>query len=186
MSETDSELFAGVQARDAAAWERFVDRFGGLVASVPSRAGLEPADVDDVVQTTWIQLYRHAAAIRTPRSLVSWVLTTAQRATWRVASRRVPSAADLPDEALEGAPDASLEVERLEVAQRVREELAELSKPCQRLLEALFLRAEVPSYSDLARELEVPVGSLGPTRQRCLAGLATRLERRGVLGEDGG
>ncbi|MCB9913801.1 MAG: sigma-70 family RNA polymerase sigma factor [Planctomycetes bacterium] len=179
MIDDGDALFAGVQRREPEAWARFVDRFGGLVAAVPRRAGLSDADVDDVVQATWVQLLRHAPLIREPRSLPAWVLTTVSRETWRVKGgrRTVTLVAEEDETQAEGDPLDDLA--RLEAAQLVRDGLSRLGEPCRGLLGALFLRQPAPSYADLADELGIAVGSIGPTRQRCLARLAADLERHG-------
>lgn len=183
---TDEALFAGVRERDPRAWEAFVDRFGALVASVPTRAGLSRDAVDDVVQATWLLLLRHAPLIRVPRSLPSWVLTTTARETWRVQAReRSRRGVERESASNEQQPPSEVSLMRLEDVHAVREALGRLGARCRRLLEALFLRTERPRYEDLALELGISIGSIGPTRKRCLARMAEDLERRGFAPEGG-
>jgi RNA polymerase sigma factor (sigma-70 family) len=181
-SLSDDALFVGVQERDPAAWEAFVDRFGPLIAAVPGRAGLAPDQVDDVVQATWMQLLRHAKLIRTPRSLPSWILTTAARETWRLQARENVRRSIEQEGALGTTQERTTEVDllQLERIQVVRDAVSQLGEPCSRLLKALFLAPTLPSYTELAKKLGIPVGSIGPTRQRCLARLAQGLARSGV------
>lgn len=184
-------LFLGVQRNDPEAWRVFVDRFGPHVASAASRAGLRGGDVDDVLQSTWLQLLRHATAIREPKSLLAWVLTTAERQAWGVRERQARRRA-LPVEGVprEDSPDsggdAVDEQVRIEDILAVRGAVQRLGPACRRLIEALFLGAQAPAYGELAERLGVPVGSIGPTRQRCLAKLALDLERAGFGGGPSG
>jgi RNA polymerase sigma factor (sigma-70 family) len=180
----DDRLFAGVRARDPAAWEEFVERFGPVVHAAARRAGLRRDEVEDAVQSTWSTLLRHAATIREPRSLPAWVVTTATRAAWRIGRRQGlerqarsdrEAALELPN----SAPGADREAEQLERVQIVRDELQRLDGRCGELLRGLFLDPGEPSYEELSARLGLAIGSIGPTRQRCLARLAAALERRG-------
>lgn len=183
----DAELFARVQAADPAAWAEFVDRFGPAVQALARRAGLPAADADDVVQSTWTVLLRHAAALREPRSLPAWVLTTARREAWRVQRRRRQriEAETQSGQSEVAAEDTDLDAEsdRLERVQVVRDGLARMDGRCGALLAALFLEDPRPAYEDLSQRLGLPVGSIGPTRQRCLAKLARLLEAGGFRAE---
>lgn len=183
----DAELFARVQAADPAAWAEFVDRFGPAVQALARRAGLATAEAEDVVQSTWAVLLRQAGALREPRSLPAWVLTTARREAWRVQRRRrqrheAEADASRPEAAPEDT-DLDAEFERLERVQLVRDGLARLEGRCGALLAALFLEDPRPAYEDLSLRLGLPVGSIGPTRQRCLAKLARLLEEQGFRPE---
>jgi RNA polymerase sigma factor (sigma-70 family) len=165
-------MFERARSGDDAAWSALVDRYGALVYTVARRAGLAGDDADEVFQTTWIQLHKHLALIREPKSLPGWIARTASREAWRVGKRRreVHDPDDAPEREHGEVPDDV--AERLERAQIVRDALARLEPRCKELLGALFLEAHEPSYGELAARLGVPIGSLGPTRQRCLARLA--------------
>ncbi len=172
MLDDPTTHFERARNGDDAAWSALVDRYGALVYTVARRAGLAGDDADEVFQTTWIQLHKHLAHIREPKSLPGWIARTASRESWRVGRRRkdVHDPDEAPERAHGDVPDD--EVERLERAQIVRDALARLDSRCKELLSALFLEAHEPSYGELAARLGVPIGSLGPTRQRCLARLA--------------
>jgi RNA polymerase sigma factor (sigma-70 family) len=185
----DAALFGGLVSRDPGAWSRLIDRFGPLVKTVALRAGARGPDLDDVLQATWATLLKHAPAIEKPASLSSWIATTASREAWRQKQRRqqLEGAGEARARAL-GRPDLEspepeFDLIELERAQVLRDGLAELGERCRALLEALFLAREAPAYADLARQLGLPIGSLGPTRARCLAKLEALLRERGLGGE---
>lgn len=177
-----AQLLRDVQARVPGAWDRLVERYGRLVLAVPRDLGLSDADCDEVFQATWIALFEQIELIRQPSSLGSWIITTAQRQCWRLRRRTqrqreqpgLERAAGLPDL----RPEPSEQAERLERESLVREALDELRPRCRELLVRLFLTptggevAEKDSYAAISRELGMPVGSIGPTRLRCLQELA--------------
>ena len=76
------------------------------------------------------------------------------------------------DDAMQFADDAVLEEEVLtaELNAGLRAALAELPLPCQHLL-AMLLTDPTPSYAEISAALEIPLGSIGPQRGRCLGRL---------------
>jgi RNA polymerase sigma factor (sigma-70 family) len=182
---SEHELIERCLGGDDAAWSELVARYQGLVYSVPRRMRLSEADAADVFQTVFMLLFQRLSSIRDPSRLGGWLLTTATREAMRAARRgarapRLEDDAASPDEALADArPLADEDREAIERAQMLRSALAELSERCRTLLEA-FLEEDEPNYRDVARRLEIPIGSIGPTRARCLARLRELLERRGL------
>lgn len=187
--ESDACLFEAVRAGEPGAWERFVSRFERLVFAVPLRMGLSRADAEEVFQDTWVILHRHLAHIREPASISSWILTTARRESGALMERRrrerrlggaIGGEGD-PGPLLEASDEAlgpEEVLERIEEAEIVREALARLDERCRELLGRLYLSKSPPSYEELARDLGLKLGSVGPTRMRCLAKLAERLAPR--------
>lgn len=184
-----ARLLRDVQAGAPGAWDALVGRYERLVLAVPRQMGLSDTDAEEVFQATWLALFEQIALIRQPGALGSWIITTAQRQCWRVqrrAQRRreqtglEAQAAELPA----GGPAPAELAESLERQALVREALAELRPRCRDLLERLFLEVgegagpEASSYAEIARDLRMPVGSIGPTRGRCLQELARLLEGR--------
>ncbi|MGA1467821.1 MAG: RNA polymerase sigma factor, partial [Phycisphaerales bacterium] len=109
------------------------------------------------------------------------------RECWKTLRRRDrlrPSM--LPEDLASSTDEGTLGIESLERRQIVRESLVELGGRCQRLLEALFSVPGEPSYPEIAARLDMPIGSIGPTRARCLGRLAEILGRRGIRNEAGG
>jgi RNA polymerase sigma factor (sigma-70 family) len=186
---SEAELVQLCLNGDEAAWSELVARYQGLIYSVPRRMGLSPEDSADVFQRVCVLLYQRLAAIRDPERLGGWLLTTASREAFRVGRRaRRDLPLELDDE--EGArlrfeprdlnPLADEACTELERAQILRSVLAELSDRC-RLILTEFLRSDATdSYKDIARRLGIPIGSIGPTRARCLSQLRDMLRTRGV------
>jgi RNA polymerase sigma factor (sigma-70 family) len=182
---SEHELIERCLGGDDAAWSEFVARYQGLVYSVPRRMRLSEADAADVFQTVFMLLFQRLSSVRDPSRLGGWLLTTATREAMRAARRsarapRLDDDAASPNELVPDAePLADEHREAIERAQILRSALAELSERCRTLLEA-FLEEDEPNYRDVARRLEIPIGSIGPTRARCFARLRELLERRGL------
>jgi RNA polymerase sigma factor (sigma-70 family) len=167
-----TELFRRAEAGDQAAWNALVDRYTKLLWSVARAHRLGDADAADVVQTTWLRLVEHFGRIADPERLAGWLATTARREclhTLRRAGREVVALSedallDVVDE--RAAPvDAQLLAEERDVA--LWSCFERLSVRCQVLLRILM--ATPPAdYLTVAATLGMPVGSIGPTRGRCL------------------
>jgi RNA polymerase sigma factor (sigma-70 family) len=195
-ADTDDDVVAGlVRAAadgDGAAWRALVARFSGLIWSVVRAYRLRNADAADVFQTTWLRLAEYLDRIDNPARVGAWLATTARRESLRVAragARTVPTGdLDLAEmgEADDRSPERAVlerEQEALD-AQRARlvwAEFRELSDRCQQLLRVL-MTVPPPSYVEVAAALDMPVGSIGPTRGRCLRQLREKLTRRGITG----
>ena len=174
-----ASLVRGAAAGDTQAWERLVDQYARLIWSITADFKLAESDAADVAQTTWLRLLEHIDRIQYPDRVGSWLAATARNECLRslAARKRVVLAHD--DEVLTGMVASSPEIdERIladERAQVVRDALSRLPRRWQRLLELLM--ADPPtSYADISSELDLPVGSIGPTRGRCLARLRVLLQ----------
>ena len=171
---TDEELLAALNEKDRGAWREFLDRYERLIYSVPRRYGLSPEQTADVFQETLLALLGGLSRLRDLRALPRWLTQTAYRLS-RDRARADRRAAVQEDGFWATVPDASPrfedELEKMEATARLHQGMARLSDRCRELLEALFLADEAPSYEDLARRMGTPIGSLGPTRRRCLESL---------------
>ncbi len=163
---------------DRAAWERLVDQYARLIWSITVDFRLAESDAADVVQTTWLRLLEHIHRIEHPDRVGSWLAATARNACLRslAAQKRVVLRHD--DDELDDvgrhAPEIDEGLLADERAQTVRDALSRLPRRWQRLLEMLM--ADPPtSYTEISHELGLPVGSIGPTRGRCLARLRVLL-----------
>jgi RNA polymerase sigma factor (sigma-70 family) len=133
---------------------------------------------EDVVQTTWLSLVRSRASIHEPAAVGGWLTTTARREAWKVAKasgRGIPVEDDelarrLPDEA-----SAEAEVVRRDGGDRLWDAVQQLSERCQALLRIVAFEHR-PDYTRIAADLDMPVGSIGPTRGRCLQKLRALIE----------
>ena len=161
------------------AWERLVDQFSRLIWSITVEFKLVESDAADVVQTTWLRLLEHIDRLQYPERVGSWLAATARNECLRslAARKRVALAQD--DEVLTGVPAYGPEVDERILAderdQVVRDALSRLPKRWQCLLELLM--ADPPaSYAEISDQLNLPIGSIGPTRGRCLAQLRVLLQ----------
>lgn len=177
-------LLDAAAAGDGAAWDSLVERFTGLLWSTARAHRLSPADSADVVQTTWLRLVENLGRIQDPERLGGWLATTARRECLVVLrrSRREPPVGD--ERLLDTVPaqrsplDASLLADERDAALwRVFDELPDR---CRRLLRVL-LADPAPSYAEVSESLGIPVGSIGPTRQRCLSSLRQLAVESGAL-----
>ncbi|WP_233511068.1 RNA polymerase sigma factor [Actinomadura craniellae] len=163
------ELVTRAAEGDPAAWTALVDRYTGLLWAIARSYGLEPADASDVVQTTWLRLVERIGTIRDPAATGGWLAVTARHESARTAGRRIPAAPYVPPPP--GRPDEVV-LARERLAQ-VAAALRALPSRCRSLLR-LFALAPA-GYAEVAAALDIPVGSVGPTRARCLAKLRRRL-----------
>lgn len=190
-------LVSAAAEGDQSAWNEIVDRYTPLVVSVIYKHRLRPADAADVNQTLWLRLVEQIGRLREPEALPGWIATTTRNECLRVL--RVQQRTHLYDplsssDALEPEQeDAEVEADllALERRQALRDGFAELTDQCKRLLTKLMTDPP-PSYQVVSEELAMPVGSIGPTRIRCLeklrktpaiaAFLGSPVKRGGVLG----
>jgi RNA polymerase sigma factor (sigma-70 family) len=170
----DSALVALVHAArrgDDRAWEGLIDRFDPMLRKVARSFRLGPSDVDDVVQGTWVLLYSHIGCLREPAALPGWLATTVRRQALRLLQSQTRE--QLTDEADLGATDdltpeaVMLEAERREALMRAVEALPDRQR---RVVTMLVVQPSL-DYQQLGALLEMPIGSIGPTRARGLARL---------------
>lgn len=175
-----AELVRLARAGDMRAWERLVDQYGRLIWSITHRYKLIDSDAADVAQTTWLRLLEHIDGIRQPDRVGSWIASTARNECLRILAARkkvVLSHEDLDMMELTAADQPALDEGLLaaEQAESVRDALSSLPGRWQRLLEMLM--ADPPtSYTQISDELGLPIGSIGPTRGRCMARLRVLLQ----------
>lgn len=171
---------------DRQAWERLVDQFARLIWSITGEFRLAESDAADVAQTTWLRLLEHIDRIQYPDRVGSWLAATARNECLRniAAHKRVVLGhdnADL-DNAVAQEPDIDARLLADEQAQVVQEAMSCLPRRWQRLLELLM--ADPPaSYAEISDQLGLPIGSIGPTRGRCLERLRVQLQASPCLTE---
>lgn len=180
MSDTDRKLIIACRRGDERAWETLIARHERLVFSIARRHGLSADDAADVTQKVFIILLRSIARLPDDVNLGGWLTTVTRRHTWRAFARL---GRELPGEKEDVAESATLlghqtadPIDRWEMLQTVHEALNRLSERCRQLLLALYFDPAEPSYAEVAARLNSPVGSIGPTRARCLAKLKALLE----------
>ena len=177
--QSDPGLVRACLDGDQRAWEELVDRYGRLVYANHRRMGFSEADADDSFQSVFAPLLRHLPNLRDRTRLSAWLITTTRRERWRF-GRTAPRQDDL-DNALPDDAEAPLaEIERGEREQAVRQAMRRLDGRFRDLLTALFLEPAAPAYEAIGARLGMPVGSIGPTRARCLRKLETLLREEGI------
>lgn len=165
-------LIVAAAQGDQRAWDALVDRYAGLVWSTARGYRLGDSDAEDVCQTVWLRLVEQLGSLREPQALPGWLVTTTRRECLRVlrlAQRARPTddpqELDLADDPDRTAADRDLLAG--ERAEALREAFASLPQHCRALLH-LLVADPPPAYSEVSTRLHIPVGSIGPTRSRCL------------------
>lgn len=175
--------FADWVAGDSVALDRLVAVMTPVLWHVVRSYRLAEDVAEDVIQTTWLALVRRRDAIKEPAAVGGWLTTTARREAWRV-SRNGNKAIAVEDEqlAVRLPLQRSAEMSAVEIdeSRELWKAVDELPERCRRLLRIVAFENR-PDYAKLATELGMPVGSIGPTRGRCLAKLRVALMQTGAV-----
>lgn len=197
LSATDvTELVAGASERDQDSWSELVRRHQPIIDAVTRRYRLSREDAADVSQTVWLQLTTHLASIREPRALPGWIKVTAERETFRLIriGRRTTSLE--PIACFHDGQTASTELRfssstndvdsdllRSEEQAAIRDGLLTM-KPNHRELLLMLVAEPTVSYQQISDVLGLPIGSIGPTRARCLRKLSATASVRALVEAD--
>lgn len=186
MNDDDvSILVAALRRGDERAWREVMDRYGRLVYSVAARSGLHATDREDVYQTTWLVALRSIDKLRDPTRFTSWLYGITHRlsADMHRKRKRRGTEIDVTDSpsspVLEADPEVEQGLELLEAVSHLYDALESIDARCATLIRALYLEEPRPSYDTISDRLEMPIGSIGPTRARCLGKIKRLLEERG-------
>ena len=173
--ESDRDLIRRCREGSAGAWHQLLNKYERLVYSIPLRYGLSRDDAADIAQITFTILIQSLDGLAEDSRLGPWLATVARRHTWRLLERNRREAAS---ERLEGADIAESAVllgrsdadsiEHWELSDWLDAGLSQISERCRKLLLALYFQPEQPSYAEVAEQMGMPLGSVGPTRARCL------------------
>ena len=184
--EDDAALIARCRHGDAAAWAALVHKYQRLVYAIVRRVGADDHAAADVFQTVFARLLEHLPRLTQPERLHAWIVTTAKREALRARhlgqrtlsmTRTDDDGLALEDTLADDAPLAEEALDRLQQLNLLRSGLDRLDVRCRDLLTLLFADDdERPAYDEVARRLALPVGSIGPTRARCLAKLRRLVE----------
>jgi RNA polymerase sigma factor (sigma-70 family) len=180
--DTAGSSFARWRAGDPSALDDLVRVMSPILWHVVRATGLGREQSEDVVQTAWLALVRSADSVGDPQAVARWLCTTARREAWRV-SKKAGRTTAVDDESLEWhLPEqgsAEAEVVLNDEQHQLWDSLGRLPERCQRLLRIVAMEPR-PDYTRIAGELKMPVGSIGPTRGRCLDKLRHELQRTGA------
>jgi RNA polymerase sigma factor (sigma-70 family) len=179
----DTELVEACLKGEGQAWEALLIRYQRLIYSIPLRYGLPEHDANDIFQNVCVLLWENLNKIRDRERLGAWLVITTRRECWRLLRQVKQKASSLDagmlDENLSGgirSEDAFLQLEKQSV---VHAAIETLELPCRDLLTLLFYSDPRPAYSEISQNLNIPEGSIGPTRYRCLEKLMKILEDMG-------
>jgi RNA polymerase sigma factor (sigma-70 family) len=184
---SDESLVMACRRGEADAWSMLVYRYQRLIYAIPRRAGLDEDQAAEVFQRTFAKLFENLERIKQPDRIRAWLVTTAKREMLSLIhqQKREPALWDTDNHQgksryealLDNAPLPDEALERLQEQHIVRTAIESLGEPCCQLLKMLFYRADQHSYAEVAAALNMPEGSLGPTRARCLQKLRHLLEQ---------
>ena len=175
---THGELLAKAADGDQAAWSALVDRFSQMVWSIARGFRLDEATAKDVSQTVWLRLVENISRIEDPERLPGWLATTARREALRVQGvreRMIPT--DFVYDVADESPSLEAMLVEDEEARDVVLAFKTLNEDCQHLLRLLTTDPPL-SYEEIAAIIDRPIGSLGPTRSRCLERLKAAMTSR--------
>lgn len=175
-SDEVAALVALAVAGDQCGWDALVREFAGLVWAVARAHRLHDADAADVVQATWLRLLEHLGDLKDPARVGAWLATTARRECLRVlrdGGRHLPFGHDAPEyESPDRPPDEEVIIaERDRALWRGFERL----RPSDQALLRLLMADPRPPYEEISAVLDIPIGSIGPTRARALDRLRQEL-----------
>jgi len=179
--ERAGSLFARWREGDGRAMDDLVRLMTPTLWHIVRAHGLDAALAQDVVQTTWLTLVRRHESIRDPQAVSGWLTTCARREAWRASSahRRVEATeAEALEVRLPLHESAEQTATTQDASHRLWLAVERLDERCRRLLRIVAFE-ERPEYARIAADLAMPVGSIGPTRQRCLGKLRALLEDDG-------
>lgn len=179
-SATDAKLVQGCLAGNEAAWAQLFQRYNRLIYKVPSSFGFSALEVEELYQEIAIEIIRSLPALQDQERLHPWLVTIARRVCIR-RLRSTPNYTMVDVQLLENEIERDVDtldelLIRLEEYSLIHKALADLDPRCRALLTELFLKEQSQSHAEVAATLKMPVGSVGPTRSRCLEKLRERVE----------
>ena len=183
-------LMSRVKTGDRQAWDALVERYAPLIWSICRIYRLNGTDAQDVGQRVWLHLVAHVGEIREPAALPGWLVTTTRRECARAlrsACQELPGERMLDVENIAAEKDRTAEDELLAAERHaaLREALTSLPPAWQRLMAMLAADPPVP-YAEISSRLSIAVGSIGPTRARCLDRIRRHPAIASLAGIDGG
>jgi RNA polymerase sigma factor (sigma-70 family) len=179
---SDATLVKKCLAGSEEAWEQLIDKYKALIYSIPVKYGLPPQEAADVFQSTCVELLTHLKDLREPRALPKWLIQVAHHKCyhWKRQQQRIVSPAEgeeLPEPEIPAVAETL--IRQTQEEQMLRDAIANLAPRCQRLVKMLFFETPARPYAEVASELNLAVGSIGLTRQKCIESLRKRLDELG-------
>jgi RNA polymerase sigma factor (sigma-70 family) len=192
---SDAELLWAARTGDENAWEQIIARYQALINAIARRHRLEPSDAHDVSQYVWMQLVDHIDKLREPGALRGWISVTTTHRCYEIlrAYKRSVTVDPLAMGRFDFVAATAKQIEnqshreidddllRAEQRRAIRQGLAELTETQQRLLLLLVADPPIP-YGEISRRMNLPIGSIGPTRARLLRKLEKTVAVQVLLG----
>lgn len=176
---SDRDLILACRKGERGAWETLLNKYERLVFSIPLNYGLSRDDAADVAQITFTILIQSLDSLDNESRLGAWLATVVRRHTWRQMERNrrenTGRERDVAESAVPLGKSGEESIERWELIEWLDQGFYLISDPCRKLLLALYFDPRQPSYAEVADRLGMPVGSIGPTRARCLERLREAL-----------
>lgn len=176
LTDKAAAAFSAYRQGDHQQMGRLVDLLTPLLWQTARAQGVSGVAAEDVSQTAWLRLIDHADDIEQPRAVLSWMVTTVRREAWRQHKVAARDSTDLEAVAEPSSVEPGPE-QKVVLGERQRvlwQHVTQLSERCQHLLRVVAF-ADRPDYATIAASLNMPVGSIGPTRGRCLHSLRASL-----------
>jgi RNA polymerase sigma factor (sigma-70 family) len=175
-------LVCAARGGDTLAWHKLIDNYSGMLAARARSFRLSREDTQDVVQTTWLRAMEHIHQLRDDERLGSWLTTIVTRETLRLIGQRrrevCTDDADLIDRPEPNARRPEQEIARRQLGKILAKLVADLPRSHRIVFEVLAGRNL--AYADIASATGRPIGSIGPTRTRCLKRLRVQLQEHGI------
>jgi RNA polymerase sigma factor (sigma-70 family) len=181
---TDERLVRECVKGNEEAWAALIDKYKGLIFSIPIRYGASREDAADVFQAVCLELFSELSNLRKVESLRSWLITVAAHKSyhWKQKQRRQSNRETGDLESADSGDTASAPTEMImetEREQMVREAIANLPARCGELVRLLFYEDPPIPYNEIAHRMGLALGSIGFIRGRCLKRLQRLLEEQG-------
>lgn len=178
-------LVLAARVGDSPAWTTLIGRFDMTLRRIAGSYRLAPADVDDIVQATWLDLLQQIERLREPAAIAGWLDTVTRHKALRLLRARKreqltddPAGVERSD--VPGPEASALASERDAALARA---LTTLPHRHRRLM-TLLLTQPTLDYEQVGARLDMPVGSIGPIRARALARLSRHRELRALRDVD--
>jgi RNA polymerase sigma factor (sigma-70 family) len=182
--KSDADLLRACKNGDEPAWNKLVERYQRLIATIPRRAGLSEDQTADVFQEVFLTLFQKMHEIEQPEKLRAWLVTTAKFKTWGIIRGQKNIHSPETEEAMEAemanlsdnSPLADEVLIELEQQHLIRAALNKMDERCQNILAMIYLRNVAATYAEVAAGIGVGESSVSPLRTRCLDKLAKILK----------
>lgn len=174
LSARAATAFRAYRDGDVRAMDELVELLTPVLWHTARAQGTSDVLAQDAVQTAWLRLVESSERIKDPQAVMGWLIVTVRRESWRVQKSQGREGSEIDEDLPDQLPDPSTVTLRREGHRVLWTHFLQLPPKCQALLRVVAF-ADRPDYAAVSESLKMPVGSIGPTRGRCLAKLRTAL-----------